>query len=316
MSRVVFMGTPEFAVPSLEALHSAGFEIVGVFTQPDRPAGRGKKLTACPVKQRAQELGLDVYQFDKLKSPEGVARLEALEPDVVVTAAFGQILTQALLDIPKHGTVNVHASLLPKYRGSAPINWCILEGEREAGVTLMLTEIGIDTGDIIASRSTPIGELETAGELTRRLSVLGGELLGEMLPKYLAGELTPVRQDPEKASYEPMLEKSMGEIDWTLPAEKIACRVRGLNPWPCAFTDMDGGTLKIYLAKPVEDNTDAAPGTVIVYGPRAGLVVKCGEGALEILEMQAPGGKRMAPKAYLMGKKIEVGTRFGKDAQA
>ena len=310
--RIVFMGTPDFAVPSLKALAEDGrYDIVGVFTQPDRPAGRGNKLTACPVKQCALEQGLPVYQFERIRRPEGVAQLRALAPDVVVTAAFGQILTQELLDIPARGTVNVHASLLPRYRGSAPINWCILSGEKEAGVTLMLTDIGIDTGDMLRSVSTPIGELETAGELTARLSELGAKLLAEALPEYLAGSIKPVPQDPDEASYQPMLDKAMGEVDWNRPAREIACRVRGLNPWPCAWTDMDGGRLKLYLARPVEADSDAAPGTVIVSGPKEGLVVRCGEGALEVLEMQAPGGKRMAAKAYLMGKRIEVGTVLG-----
>lgn len=310
--RIVFMGTPDFAVPSLRALAEDGrYDIVGVFTQPDRPAGRGNKLTACPVKQCALEQGLPVYQFERIRRPEGVAQLRSLAPDVVVTAAFGQILTQELLDIPARGTVNVHASLLPRYRGSAPINWCILSGEKEAGVTLMLTDIGIDTGDMLRSVSTPIGELETAGELTARLSELGAKLLAEALPEYLEGSITPVPQDPDAASYQPMLDKAMGEVDWTRPAREIACRVRGLNPWPCAWTDMDGGRLKLYLARPVEADSDAAPGIVIVSGPKEGLVVRCGEGALEVMEMQAPGGKRMAAKAYLMGKRIEVGTRLG-----
>jgi len=312
-ARIVFMGTPEFAVPSLKALVKGGYDIVGVFTQPDRPVGRGHKLQACPVKQCALENGLEVFQFEKVKTPEGVAQLKALAPDVVVTAAFGQILTQELLDIPVYGTVNVHASLLPGYRGSAPINWCILNGEKEAGVTIMLTDIGIDTGDMLKAVSTQIGEFETAGELTVRLSEMGAELLVPTLAGYLAGDIRPVKQDEALASYQPMLDKAMGEIDWNLPAGTIACRVRGLNPWPCAYTDMEGGRLKIYLAKPVDADADAAPGTVIVSGPKEGLVVKCGEGALEILEMQAPNGKRMAAKAYLMGKKIETGTRFGRE---
>ena len=248
--RLVFMGTPEFAVPSLAALaEDARYEIVGVFTQPDRPAGRGKKLTACPVKQFALEKGLPVYQFERVRRPEGVAQLKALAPDVMVTAAFGQILTRELLDIPAHGTVNVHASLLPGYRGSAPINWCILNGETQAGVTLMLTDEGIDTGDMLRAQRVDIGELETAGELTERLSKVGAELLARTLPEYLAGALTPVPQDPAQASYQPMLDKAMGEIDWTRSAREIACRVRGLNPWPCAYTDMPEGRLKVWLAR-------------------------------------------------------------------
>ena len=312
MTRVVFMGTPEFAVPSLRALADAGaYDIVGVFTQPDRPAGRGKKLTACPVKQFALERGLPVFQFEKIRRPEGVAQLKALAPDVMVTAAFGQILTQEILDIPARGTVNVHASLLPGYRGPAPINWCIVNGEKQAGVTIMRTDAGIDTGDMLAARAVEIGELETAGELTARLSGLGAALLAETLPGYLAGAIVPVPQDPEKASYQPMLKKEMGRIDWTRPAQQIACQVRGLNPWPCAYAEMGEGTLKIYLARPLPSDLPAAPGEVIVSGAKEGLVVRCGEGALEILEMQAPGGKRMAAKAYLAGKKIETGTRLG-----
>ena len=310
--RVVFMGTPEFAVPSLRALAEDGrYDVVGVITQPDRPAGRGNRLTACPVKQFALERGLPVFQFERIRRPEGVEKLRALAPDVCVTAAFGQILTQEILDIPARGTVNVHASLLPKYRGSAPINWCILMGEREAGVTIMRTDAGIDTGDMLRSAATPIGELETAGELTERLSALGAKLLAETLPDYLAGKIVPVPQDHEAASYQPMLNKAMGEIDWTQSAAEIACRVRGLNPWPCAWTDLDGGRLKLYLARAVASDADVPAGTVIASGPREGLVVRCGDGALEVLEMQAPGGKRMAAKAYLMGKKIEVGTKFG-----
>lgn len=311
MARVVFMGTPEFAVPSLDALLDAGYQVVGVFTQPDRPAGRGKKLTACPVKARALERGCEVFQFEKVRMPEGVAQLKALEPDVIVTAAFGQILTQEILDIPQHGVVNVHASLLPRHRGSAPINWCILQGEKTAGVTTMLTERGIDTGDMLLKAETEIGELETAGELTVRLSEMGGRLLTETLEKYLSGELKPIPQDEAASTYEPMLDKDMGLIDWTKSAAEIACQVRGLNPWPCAFTDYAAGRLKVYLAKPAELTSDAAPGTVIASGAKEGLIVACGEGCLELLEIQAPNAKRMTAKAYLMGKKIDVGTRFG-----
>ena len=313
MTRIVFMGTPQFAVPSLMALADAGYSIVGAFTQPDRPAGRGNRLTACPVKQTAQALGIPVFQFEKIRRPEGVAQMRALAPDLAVTAAFGQILTQELLDIPVHGTLNVHASLLPAYRGAAPINWCIINGEKKAGVTIMRTDAGIDTGDMLRAVSTPIGELETAGELTERLSVLGAKLLAETLPDYLAGRIVPQKQDPALASRQPMLDKSMGEIDWTRPATAIACQVRGLNPWPCAYTDMAEGRLKIYLARPMYSDAQALPGTVIVSGAREGLVVRCGEGALEILELQAPGGKRMTAKTYLMGRTIEAGSRFGKE---
>ncbi len=311
MTKIVFMGTPEFAVPSLDALLDAGYHVAGVFTQPDRPAGRGKKLTACPVKARALERGCEVFQFEKVKTPEGVAQLKALEPDVIVTAAFGQILTQEILDIPQFGVVNVHASLLPRHRGSAPINWCILQGEKTAGVTTMLTARGIDTGDMLLKAETEIGELETAGELTVRLSEMGGKLLVETLEKYLTGEIKPIAQDEVASTYEPMLEKEMGLIDWTKSASEIACQVRGLNPWPCAYTDYEAGRLKVYLAKAADTTADAAPGTVIASGAKEGLIVACGQGCLELLEIQAPNAKRMTAKVYLMGKKIDVGTRFG-----
>lgn len=308
--RIVFMGTPEFAVPSLRALIENGYDVVGVITQPDRPAGRGHKLTPCPVKQLAVEKGVPVYQFERVRHAEGVACLKELAPDLMVTAAFGQILPKEILDIPQYGTVNVHASLLPQYRGSAPINWCILNGEKVAGVTTMLTDVGMDTGDMLLKKETPIGELETAGELTERLSEIGAELLVETLKGYPHGDVKPVPQNEAESSYQPMLNKEMGRIDWTESAEKIACRVRGLNPWPCAYTENEAGRIKIYLAKPCAAEREAEPGTVVVSGPKEGLKIACGEGWLEILEMQVPNTKRMAPKAYLQGKKIEPGTKF------
>ena len=307
--RVVFMGTPEFAVPSLKALLDAGYGVVGVFTQPDRPVGRGHKLAACPVKKLALERGVPVYQFERLRNEEGLACLRALAPDIVVTAAFGQILSQALLDVPKMGTVNVHASLLPAYRGAAPINWCILNGETKTGVTTMLTDAGVDTGAMLLRRETDIGETETAAELSARLSQLGAELLIETLKGYIAGEIAPTPQDERLASRQPMLKKEMGLIDWTRSAKEIACQARGLDPWPSAYTDCLGGTLKIYRARPAMG--EGEPGTVLRSSAKEGLFVACGEGALEVLEMQAPGGKRMNARAYLAGKKIEPGTKFG-----
>ena len=307
--RIVFMGTPEFAVPSLRALLDAGYDVVGAFAQPDRPVGRGHKLAACPVKRLALERGVPVYQFERIRGEEGLACLRALAPDIVVTAAFGQILSQALLDVPKMGTVNVHASLLPAYRGAAPINWCILNGETKTGVTTMLTDAGVDTGDMLLQRETEIGALETAAELSARLSQLGAELLVETLKGYVAGEIAPIRQDERLASRQPMLKKEMGRIDWTKSAGQIACQARGLDPWPSAYTDYAGGALKIYRARPVEGAGEA--GTVLRASAKEGLFVACGDGVLEILEMQAPGGKRMNARAYLAGKKIEPGTKFG-----
>lgn len=306
--RIVFMGTPQFAVPSLDALIESGHEIVGVFTQPDRPAGRGNRLTACPVKLRALEKGLDVYQFERLRRPEGVAALAALAPDLVVTAAFGQILSQKLLDIPARGTVNVHASLLPKHRGAAPVNWCIVMGETVSGVTTMLTDAGLDTGDMLLRRETPIGEMETAGELLERLSHIGAELLIDTLSAMEAGNCPRTPQDPAQASYQPMLDKEMGRVDFSRPAREICNLVRGLNPWPGAFANLNGAPLKIWLAKPLEGAFEGRPGEVIASGAREGLIVRCGEGAAELLEIQAPGAKRMQARAYLAGHPIPVGT--------
>lgn len=307
--RIVFMGTPEFAVPSLRALKENGYDVVGAITQPDRPAGRGHKLVACPVKQYAQSVGVEVYQFEKIKSSEGVACLKALRPELMVTAAFGQLLSPEILDIAPYGVVNVHASLLPKYRGSAPINWCILNGETTAGVTTMLTDAGMDTGAMLLKSETKIGELETAGELTERLSHIGAALLLETLKRY-PGELKPQPQDEAQASYQPMLNKEMGKINWHDSAEKIARQVRGLNPWPCAYTENENGRVKIYLAAVCPQDFAAEAGTVVVSDPKQGLKIACGEGWLEVLEMQAPNAKRMGAKDFLRGKRLDAGTKF------
>ena len=308
--RIVFMGTPEFAVPPLRALLDAGYDVVGVITLPDRPAGRGHKLTACPVKQLAQERNVPVYQFEKIRREEGVACLKALAPDLCVTAAFGQILSKEILDVPKYGTINVHASLLPEYRGSAPINWCIINGEKVAGITTMLTDVGMDTGDMLLQRETEIGDMETAGELTQRMSEIGAQLLIDTLRGYPHGSIVPQKQDESRASYQPMLNREMARIDWRKSAAEIACQVRGMNPWPCAYTENADGRIKVYLARAVEAMHEAAPGTVVVSGAKEGLIIACGEGWLEIVEMQAPNAKRMGAKDYLRGKRIAVGTIY------
>ena len=308
--RIVFMGTPEFAVPSLKALIESGYPVAGVFCQPDRPVGRGKKLAVGPVKALALERGIPVFQPERIKRPEGVKMLLDLAPDLVVTAAFGQILSREILDIPPMGTVNVHASLLPRHRGAAPINWCIMMGEKVSGVTTMYTDLGLDTGDMLLKRETPIGEMETAGELSGRLSRLGAELLIETLQKIQDGTCPRTPQDQESASYEGMLSKELGKINWSRPAREIACQVRGLNPWPGAYTAMAGGVLKIWLARAL-DKQGGAPGEVMATSGKEGLIVACGQGCLEILEMQAPTGKRMSAKAYLLGKPVPVGTVLG-----
>ena len=311
--KIVFMGTPDFALPSLRTLIDLpDIEVAGVFTQPDRPAGRGHKLEKPPVKVLAEECRIPVFQFEKVRRQEGLDTMRMLKPDIVVTAAFGQILSKKLLDVPKMGTINVHASLLPKHRGSAPVNWSIIMGDTVTGVTTMLTDVGLDTGDILQSKSIAIGDEETAGELTVRLADLGAELLKDTIEAYVRGEIVPQKQDESKMSYEPMLEKSLGRIDWKMDSQKISCLVRGVNPWPGAYTLYQGETMKIWRTKPCDRvNQNAPAGTVVVSSGKEGLFVQSGNGTIEILEMQMPGGKRMSAKSYLAGKRIPEGTILG-----
>ena len=305
------MGTPEFAVPSLEALIGAGYEVVAAVTQPDRPVGRKKTLTPPPVKVCAQAHGVPVLQFERIRRKEGREALTALQPDLFVTAAFGQILSKAVLDIPRLGTINVHASLLPQYRGSAPINWCIVSGERKAGVTTMMTNEGIDTGDMLLRDEVEIGENETAVELTERLSRLGAQTLLRTLRALEDGTLVRTPQNEAEASYQPMLTREMGEMDWSRSAQQLHDQVRGLYPWPGAYTTMDGGVLKVWVSRISDMKTDAAPGAVVKADAKEGLFVACGTGVLQIVELQAPGSKRMNARDYLRGKPMQTGTVLG-----
>ncbi len=312
--RIAFMGTPEFAVPSLAALLEAGHAVVGAFCQPDRPQGRGNRLTACPVKKLALERGVPVFQFEKLRAPEGVAALRALEAELVVTAAFGQILSQELLDIPPRGTVNVHASLLPAYRGPAPINWCIIEGETVTGITTMRTDKGVDTGDMLLQERVGILPGETAGELSARLAPIGAALLIRTLRELEAGNCPRIPQDHAAATRHPMLRKELGRIDWAQPARRIVNLVRGVDPWPGAFTTLGAEVYKIWRAEAEEAAVSAAPGTLLQADAKAGMRIATGGGALRVLELQAPGAKRMATTDYLRGHPMAVGARFGEDA--
>lgn len=312
--RIVFMGTPDFAVPSLRALVAAGYDVAGVVCQPDRPRGRSGRPAPCEVKQAALELGLNVLQFERIRRQEGLDALRALKPDLFVTAAYGQILSNKVLAIPPLGTVNVHASLLPAYRGSAPVNRCIMAGERVTGVTTMFTDRGVDTGDMLLKRALDIAPGETAGELTARLAALGAELLIGTLEALRAGTLTRTPQDEALASYQPMLVKEDGLIDWTRAAHEIECQVRGVNPWPGACTPFGGGVLKIWRAEAIDCPSEGermACGQVILADRRAGLVVRCGQGALRLDELQLPGAKRMGARDYLNGKPMPVGTTLG-----
>ncbi len=305
--RIVFMGTPDFAVPCLESMIGAGYEVAAVFTQPDRPKGRGNRLTPPPVKVCAEKHGIPVFQPEKIRR-DGAEDLRALAPDLCVTAAFGQILSQEILDIPRMGCVNVHASLLPRHRGSAPIAWAILQGDRKTGVTTMMMDKGIDTGDMLLRAETEIGETETCGELTERLSRIGAELLMETLRRLEAGDLRAEPQNEAEMTYDPMLNRGMGEADFTGTAEEVRGAVNGLNPWPCVSVPLGEGRLKLLRAAVAEGT--GAPGEVLRADPREGLIIACGRGAVRILELQAPGGKRMRPEDYLRGHALPAGTRL------
>ena len=302
--RIVFMGTPDFAVPSLKALIREGYEIAGVFTQPDRPKGRGNKMTPSPVKVAATESGIPVYQPEKIRKT-GVGDMRDLKPDLCVTAAFGQILSQEILDIPPMGNINVHASLLPKHRGAAPIAYAIMAGDEKAGVTTMMMDAGIDTGDILLQEKTTIGESETCGELTARLSDIGATLLIRTIREMEAGALKRIPQDEAEMTYDPMLRKELGRPDWDRKAAEICGLINGLNPWPCVSVPYEGGRLKLLRAVRCEGNEE--PGTVIKADPKNGLVIACGCGAVRILELQAPGGKQMKAEDYLRGHGIPEG---------
>ena len=300
--RIVFMGTPDFSVPCLKTLlEFPGAEVVGVFTQPDRPRGRGNKLAPSPVKQAALEAGVPVFQPERIRKT-GVEDLRALKPDLCVTAAFGQILSKEILDIPPLGNINVHASLLPKHRGSAPIAHAIMAGDRVTGVTTMMMDEGIDTGDMLLRTETEIGESETCGELTERLSLLGAETLRKTLEALEAGELRRIPQDHDAMSYDPMLTKEMGLTDFSGTSEQIRGLVNGLNPWPCVSIPCAEGRLKLLRAACAEGG--GTPGSILKADPKEGLVIACGKGAVRILELQAPGGKRMRAEDYLRGHSI------------
>ncbi len=311
--RVLFLGTPEFGIPSLQMLVQEGYEIAGVITQPDRPQGRGHRLVPCPLKQAALELELPVYQYERIRAQEAVEELRHLAPDIMITAAYGQILTQRILDIPPMGVVNVHGSLLPKYRGPAPIQWAVIRGEKETGITTMMTARGVDSGDILLQHPLAIREGETAGELYARMGELGAQVLRETLEGLASGSIVPRPQDEAEATYLPMLEKEHGRIDWTRPAQAIACQVRGVNPWPGAYTAYDGGVMKIWAAVPLPGQ--GAPGCVVRAGGADGLVVGCGEGLLRVDILQAPGKKAMPASDFLRGRPIPVGTMLGEEAQ-
>ena len=303
--RVVFMGTPDIAATCLEKILKDGFQVVGVYTQPDRPKNRGMKLAFSPVKELALQHDLPVFQPESFKDPETVEQLKELAPDVVAVVAYGRILPQSVLDVPPKGCINIHASVLPKYRGSAPYQWAVLDGEAETGVSAMYLCRQMDAGDVIDVSKTPIGPDETAGELLDRLAVLGADLLSKTLGRLSCGEVTATPQDESKVCYAPMLDKSMCPIDWTKTAQQVHDHVRGLHPWPVATADLAGTRFKIHATTVVANEKNAQPGTILAL-TKTGLVVACGQGAVEIRSLQAEGGKRMAAPDYFRGHPLEL----------
>jgi methionyl-tRNA formyltransferase len=311
--RVIFMGTPEFAVPSLRALVDAGYHVVAVVTQPDRPVGRSRKAVAPGVKQAAQELGLPVMQPEKLRPPEVVASLRQLRPDLTVVAAYGEILRPNALEIPRYGNINVHASLLPKYRGAAPISAAILAGEPETGVTIMLMDVGMDSGPTLAQRATPISATATTPQLTARLAEIGASLLIETLPRYLSGALKPQPQDDAAATYTRPLQKDDGRIDWQQPAAQIARMVRAYYPWPSAFTTWQGKRLKLLATTLADDAAHREPG--LVYRAGQQILVATGAGGLALGQVQLEGRQAMEIKAFIAGQPQLIGSVLGKGEQ-
>ena len=305
--RVVFMGTPDFAAASLRALLDEGFEVAAVFTQPDKPRDRGMKPAMSAVKELAVERGLDVYQPASMRTPEAAEALRQLRPDILAVVAYGKILPDEVLAIPGLGSVNVHGSLLPKYRGAAPIQWAVLNGDETSGVTTMYLAHDMDAGDIIYTEETPIGEYETAGELFDRLADMGARLLVRTLRDIEAGTAPRTPQEHDRATYVKQLDKSICPIDWTRTQREIIKHICGLNPWPVATMTLGKDTLKVYKAEYTDTVTDKAPGVVVSAG-KAGLEIACAEGrTVLVTELQAPGKKRMAASAWLLGHPVAVG---------
>lgn len=320
MLRIIFLGTPEFACPSLEAVIAAGYAVSAVVTQPDQPAGRGGKLTPPPVKRLAERLGIPVLQPRRVRRPEAVAALQELHPDLLVTAAFGQILSPAVLAVPRIGSLNVHASLLPAYRGAAPIHRAVLEGAAETGVTIMWMDEGLDTGDMLLWQATPIGPEETAGSLHDRLSHLGAELLVQALGGIAAGTAPRLPQDHSRATYAHKLTPADERIDWGDPARCVLNRVRGLNPWPVAHTTWRGNLLKVWQAaaatEPPVAGPASPPGTVLAADPARGLVVAVADGAVSLLAVQPAGKRPMPAGAFVAGYRPQPGDRLGEPIAA
>jgi methionyl-tRNA formyltransferase len=300
---VIFMGTPGFAVPTLEKLHESRHNLVLVVTQPDKPSGRGKKLKKSEVKETAEKLGLKIFQPDKIKKQENIDLLKSYNPDVIVVVAYGQILNKEILTLPKYGCINVHASLLPKLRGAAPLNWAIINGETKTGITTMQMDVGLDTGDMLLKSEVEIDENINVGELHDILMHKGAELLIETLDKLEKNELTPQKQDDSLSSYAPILNNENRKINWNLPAKSIHNLIRGLSPWPAAYFTLDEKTVKVYSSSYINNDSDYEPGYVIKAN-NEGIFVKAKDGIVILKEIQMPGKKKMPVEAYLRGNKF------------
>ncbi len=308
--KIVFMGTPDFSAVVLEKLNSV-YPVSAVVTGLDKPVGRGYQLKPSPLKVKAEELGIPVLQYEKV-SREGIEDIKALEPDVIVTAAFGQILSEAFLGVPKFAVLNVHASLLPAYRGSSPIQWAILNGDEYTGITIMKTVKAVDAGDILLQKRTKIGEKETAGELFDRLAVLGGEAIVEALRLVEVGKAEFVPQDESQVSHCSMISKEDGEITFDKTAKELDFFVRGMSPWPSAFTEVFGKKLKVFAVEKTECDVQGKTGEVLVSNEKQGLIVQVKDGAIRLADIQLEGGKRMKDTDFLRGRKIDIGTVLGK----
>jgi methionyl-tRNA formyltransferase len=306
--RIIFMGTPEFAVPSLKELIESEHDVIAVIAQPDRPKGRGHRLTPPPTKVLAEKFNNPVLQPEKIKTDEFLKELKELYPDVICVTAYGKIIPKSILELPEHGCINVHPSLLPKYRGAAPVNWTIINGEKVTGVTIMQMDEGMDSGDILLVREVQIGNDDDAETMLERLSHIGAEMLVETLSLLCREKLKPVKQDESEVIYAPMLQKSDGEIEWKKPTEDIRNLIRGLTPWPGTFTKLGDKTLKIYKANTHEGR--GRPGEIIESSKNS-MIVATGDGALEILELQIEGGKRLDVKSFLSGHRVEKGAILG-----
>ena len=313
MTKIVFMGTPDFSVPILKRIIEDGYEVIGVVTQPDRPVGRKRVLTPPPVKEEAEKHGIPVYQPEKLRQSEELGQIIALKPDLIVTAAFGQILPKELLEAPRFGCINVHASLLPELRGGAPMHYAILQGKEKTGITIMYMAEKLDAGDILTQTEVPITETDNVGTLHDKLSEAGARLLSETLPKLLRGELTPIPQRDEEATFAYNIKREQEKIDWTKKGEEIYNHIRGLNPWPVAYTTLNDQVVKIWQAAKVPFSGGAVPGEIIALDENSFTVASGNETAIKILELQPSGKKRMKSADYLRGagSRLVIGDHLG-----